>query len=429
MKPRYIYSLFIIVIFIPVIALIGIDMMDISSLSYIKIVALLMLFLSFVSMAIVMTLYMKFIDKDKNDIVNDKEESSNQSEDKDEKTDLGSTIENSILDEEKALFKDLRNELDDERKVRHQVENEKANSNLTTNNVLEEVKSFLCECKESIAEELGNIRKNVESEKATNQRLLAQNEALTKEKSALEKDKTDLQNSLNGERIEKQRLLGNNEKLMGEKSALEKDKVDLQATIDAKKAENQKLVDYNKKLTEYARYGLNITALLKNEDVDPRAYLAKLKSVFSECKPMHQHARMCEELEVICNEASKTTPMYNNLLALRDNMIRSFKEKLQLQTPPLEVEVKRNNLTKLINISIVAFDLMDTMEYSVNNTESQKLSVEIALGLKDLETEITQCEQVDMDPNKTPNWLRALKSTLESTGVDLSRSIISGRRL
>lgn len=106
----------------------------------------------------------------------------------------------------------------------------------------------------------------------------------------------------------------------------------------------------------------------------------------------------------------------------------NIKRELQDQTPPLTTEQKRSNLIKLLDMSMMSYDLI-TSFYNINAREEQNLNKKILDGSITRTQALHQALTITNIPTETPRWLRVIKESVEWTGVGDCEVIFSGYKL
>lgn len=118
---------------------------------------------------------------------------------------------------------------------------------------------------------------------------------------------------------------------------------------------------------------------------------------------------------------------YSTILKLRETMYQ-LQQQLQTQENPGS-EQCRKNLDMLLNVSMIAFDVITTAFANPNSREEQKLNKLLLTKEITREEALQKAKVMTSISTETPKWIRAIKDTLLLYGVKHSEVIFSGYKL
>lgn len=116
----------------------------------------------------------------------------------------------------------------------------------------------------------------------------------------------------------------------------------------------------------------------------------------------------------------------DNLKAFRDNHVRPLLERLRTSEMPLSDADSHAYLVEIFRISMLAIDLADISEPSINNRPEQLLSIDLIKNTKSYDDICREAIEITDNPLKTPIWVRALKKVAQNCNIQDEEILYSG---
>ena len=187
------------------------------------------------------------------------------------------------------------------------------------------------------------------------------------------------------------------------------------------------------KYNQYVRKELIQVEKNKSDKIEELA--AKLK------KSEELRARFRSALEDIERQNEKLTHTSHNLTphemnmaqvllnSLNQNRIQPFIAYLNGVEMPLSDMDKQIIIDKTVDIAMLAIDIADSFNWTINNRDEQKINCSIATNDITREEALKAAIQITDNPTITPKWIRALTSSLMSIVSANSGIIYSGYKI
>lgn len=188
----------------------------------------------------------------------------------------------------------------------------------------------------------------------------------------------------------------------------------------------------NSRIDEYRKYVKSFSELIENiPDYTQKPTYEERVDAMNDFMNRYVLLYSSEENKEAYKQFSKGlqagAEAFSTILKLREVMYQ-LQQQLQMQENP-DSEQCSKNLDMMLNVSMVAFDVITTAFANPNSREEQKLNKMLLAKSITREEALQMAKEITSISTETPKWIRAIKDTLQLYGIMHSDVIFSGYKL
>ena len=129
-----------------------------------------------------------------------------------------------------------------------------------------------------------------------------------------------------------------------------------------------------------------------------------------------ENAALKAELKRI-EEIGNYSIALDTLRNFRNHISTKYYEQLRATSEPLTEQSRQEIIDSTINMAMLAFDMAETVDWSLSNREEQKLNMAIISDLDARQKSIDEAIIITDNPTMTPKWARLLGETFKDENI------------
>lgn len=141
-----------------------------------------------------------------------------------------------------------------------------------------------------------------------------------------------------------------------------------------------------------------------------------------------ENAALKAELKRI-EEIGNYSIAIDTLRNFRNHISTKYYEQLRATSEPLTEQSRQEIIDSTINMAMLAFDMAETVDWSLSNREEQKLNMAIISDLDARQKSIDEAIVITDNPTLTPKWARLLGETFKDVVSKDANIIYSGYKI
>lgn len=141
-----------------------------------------------------------------------------------------------------------------------------------------------------------------------------------------------------------------------------------------------------------------------------------------------ENAALKAELKRI-EEIGNYSIALDTLRNFRNHISTKYYEQLRATSEPLTEQSRQEIIDSTINMAMLAFDMAETVDWSLSNREEQKLNMAIISDLDARQKSIDEAIIITDNPTMTPKWARLLGETFKDVVSKDANIIYSGYKI
>lgn len=187
------------------------------------------------------------------------------------------------------------------------------------------------------------------------------------------------------------------------------------------------------KMLRYHEYLVETLASLKDKTKRSNEVKQELSKALTE--ETEQTTILKQENAALKAELKRIEEIGNYSIALdtlrnfRNHISTKYYEQLRATSEPLTEQSRQKIIDSTINMAMLAFDMAETVDWSLSNREEQKLNMAIISDLDARQKSIDEAIIITDNPTMTPKWARLLGETFKDVVSKDANIIYSGYKI
>lgn len=170
-------------------------------------------------------------------------------------------------------------------------------------------------------------------------------------------------------------------------------------------------------------------AVMKNQYTSDtgalKARLQKSEELRSRYREVLTQSEQVNKEKVVATDVSDQSK-YQYYTDFRNNVVVPYLTTLKNVDMPLNAQDKQTIIDATIDLAMLAIDVADAGDWSINNRVEQKLNLDVVAQKKTKSEAYNEAIIITDNPAVTPKWIRALSASLKEIVSDSCMIIYSG---